>query len=179
MNRVISKRASKLRPFRRHFYKSTAADTATPATAGDEHAHHILWRYQILAPDSDIVAHWNHVFLVTCIFALFIDPLYFFLPSIGGPACLSTDGDLGVTITLIRTITDGFFLLHMLMKFRTAFVAPSSRVFGRGELVMDPREIAIRYLKRDFVVDLAASLPIPQVGIYIVSLYACSKSFNM
>lgn len=53
----------------------------------------------------------------------------------------------------------------MLMKFRTAFVAPNSRIFGRGELVMDAREIARRYLKSDFVIDLAATLPLPQVSL--------------
>jgi cyclic nucleotide gated channel, plant len=51
----------------------------------------------------------------------------------------------------------------MILKFRIAFVAPSSRVFGRGELVRDPDQIAIRYLKNDFIIDLAAMLPIPQV----------------
>ena len=56
------------------------------------------------------------------------------------------------------------------MKFRTAFVAPNSRVFGRGELVMDAKEIAMRYLKSDFVIDLAAALPLPQVGAFENSL---------
>lgn len=54
------------------------------------------------------------------------------------------------------------------MKFRTAYVAPNSRVFGKGELVMDPWMIAMRYLKSDFVVDLAAALPIPQIVIWFV-----------
>jgi cyclic nucleotide gated channel len=53
----------------------------------------------------------------------------------------------------------------MILKFRTAFVAPNSRVFGRGELVRDPDQIAIRYLKNDFIIDLAAMLPIPQASI--------------
>lgn len=76
---------------------------------------------------------------------------------------MSTDNDASLRITYFRTLFDLFYLLHMLMKFRTAFVAPSSRVFGRGELVMDAREIAIRYLKTDFIVDLTATLPLPQV----------------
>ncbi|KAJ6952472.1 hypothetical protein NC653_041571 [Populus alba x Populus x berolinensis] len=33
------------------------------------------WRHQILDPDSDIVTYWKHVFLITSIIALFIDPL--------------------------------------------------------------------------------------------------------
>ncbi|KHN18240.1 Putative cyclic nucleotide-gated ion channel 18 [Glycine soja] len=54
------------------------------------------------------------------------------------------------------------------MKLRTAFVAPNSRIFGRGELVMDAREIAMRYLKSDFVIDLAATIPLPQIVIWLV-----------
>ncbi|KAJ6731636.1 CYCLIC NUCLEOTIDE-GATED ION CHANNEL 14-RELATED [Salix purpurea] len=50
----------------------------------------------------------------------------------------------------------------MLIKFRTAYVAPSSRVFGRGELVMDPKKIARRYIRSDFFIDLIATLPLPQ-----------------
>ncbi|XP_024031392.1 cyclic nucleotide-gated ion channel 18 [Morus notabilis] len=165
MNRIISTPASKFRHLRRHLARSS---DATAAVSGDEHAHHILWRYQILAPDCDIVAHWNHLFLVTCLIALFIDPLYFYLPSVAGPACLSTDVSLGIAITFFRSVTDLFFILHVLMKFRTAFVAPSSRVFGRGELVMDAREIAMRYLKSDFLIDLCAALPLPQIVIWLV-----------
>ncbi|KAI4346999.1 hypothetical protein L6164_007854 [Bauhinia variegata] len=153
MYRIISKPASKFR---------------SQATTDEENANHILWRYQILDPDSDIVAKWNVVFLVTSLLALFVDPLYFYLPYVGGPACLDTDTSLSVVVTFLRTVSDLFYLLHMLMKFRTAFVSPSSRVFGRGELVMDPREIAMRYLKTDFVIDLAATLPLPQMVIWLV-----------
>ncbi|XP_050271286.1 cyclic nucleotide-gated ion channel 18 [Quercus robur] len=161
MNKIISNSTSTFRHFRRH---STAAATATDEPSN----HYILWQYQILDPDSDIVAYWNQIFLVTSLIALFIDPLYFYLPSVSGPACLSTDTSLSIAVTLFRSITDLFYLLHMIMKFRTAFVAPSSRVFGRGELVMDAREIAVRYLKSDFIIDLAATLPIPQIIIWIV-----------
>ncbi|XP_022774416.1 cyclic nucleotide-gated ion channel 18-like [Durio zibethinus] len=128
----------------------------------------LLWRYQILDPDSDIVSYWNHVFLVICIMALFIDPLYFFLPYVGGPACLESDANMGVIVTILRSMADLLYLLNMLMKFRTGFIAPNSRIFGRGELVMDAREIAMRYLKSDFVIDLAATLPLPQFVIWVV-----------
>ena len=79
--------------------------------------------------------------------ALFIDPLYFFVPYVGGPACLESDANMGVVITVLRSMADLLYLLNMLTKFRTGFVAPISRVFGRSELVMDAREIAMRYLK--------------------------------
>ncbi|XP_034707977.1 cyclic nucleotide-gated ion channel 18-like isoform X2 [Vitis riparia] len=160
MNTAILTPASKFRPFRRR-------PSYAPITS-DLNPYHILWRYQILEPDGDIVTYWNHVFLVTSLIALFLDPLYFFLPSVGGPACLTSDTSLGIVVTFFRTVSDLFYLLHMVMKFRTAFVAPSSRGLGRGELVMDAHTIAMRYLKSDFIIDLAATLPLPQIVIWLV-----------
>ncbi|XP_039009872.1 cyclic nucleotide-gated ion channel 18-like [Hibiscus syriacus] len=122
----------------------------------------------VFDPTSDIVSSWNHVFLIICIMALFIDPLYFFLPYVGGPACLASDAGMGVFITVLRSMADLLYLMNMLMKFRTGFIAPSSRVFGKGELVMDTREIALRYLKKDFIIDLAATLPLPQFVIWVL-----------
>lgn len=138
----------------------------------------VPWWDQIHDPGSEIVSKWNHIFLVACMIAMFLDPLYLYLPIIGGDACMKIDIALGVWVTFARTFTDLFFFLHIFMKFRTAFVAPSSRVFGRGELVMDPRAIAIRYLKSNFVVDLAAALPLPQVSHTYIIFIIYTKDFS-
>lgn len=125
----------------------------------------------ILDPGSEIVLNWNRVFIVSCLLALFIDPLYFYLPSIGGSKgswCAKTDLKLRIAVTFFRTIADLFYMLHVVIKFRTAYVCPSSRVFGRGELVMDPKKIARRYLRSDFFIDLIATLPLPQIVIWFI-----------
>ncbi|CAN1228637.1 Cyclic nucleotide-gated ion channel 17 [Linum grandiflorum] len=125
------------------------------------------WHARMLDPGSDIVLRWNRIFLVSCLMALFIDPLYFYLPTITGKddeasSCVDTDHKLRIVVTFFRTVADIFYLLHVVLKFRTAYVAPSSRVFGRGELVMDPKLIARRYIRSDFFIDLIATLPLPQ-----------------
>ncbi|XP_073296119.1 cyclic nucleotide-gated ion channel 18 [Primulina huaijiensis] len=165
MNRIFTTPASHLRHFRRTL---THHHSAAVAASGEPNSLSILWHYQILDPNSDIVNLWNHIFLITCLISLFIDPLYFYLPYVGGQVCTSTDNQASVLITYFRTFSDLFYVLHMLMKFRMAFVAPSSRVFGRGELVMDPHEIAMKYLKSDFIIDLTATLPLPQIVIWYV-----------
>ncbi|XP_017982677.1 PREDICTED: probable cyclic nucleotide-gated ion channel 17 [Theobroma cacao] len=131
------------------------------------------WYKRILDPGSEIVLQWNWVFIISCLVALFIDPLYFYLPAVGGPAtnsCVKTDTSLRIVVTCFRTIADIFYLLHIIIKFRTGYVAPNSttRVFGRGELVMDPKKIAQRYLRSDFFVDLIATLPLPQIVIWFI-----------
>jgi cyclic nucleotide gated channel len=127
---------------------------------------HEPWRKRILDPGSEIVLKWNRIFIVSCLVALFVDPLYFYLPSVvqnTNSSCVRTDFTLRIVVTFLRTIADVFYLLHLIIKFRTAYVAPSSRVFGRGELVMDPSKIARRYIRSDFFIDFIATLPLPQV----------------
>ncbi|XP_020203290.1 cyclic nucleotide-gated ion channel 17 [Cajanus cajan] len=132
---------------------------------------HEPWRKRILDPGSEIVLKWNRVFIVSCLVALFVDPLYFYLPSVvenTGSSCVRTDLTLRIVVTFLRTIADVFYLLHLIIKFRTAYVAPSSRVFGRGELVMDPKKIARRYVRSDFFIDFIATLPLPQMVIWFI-----------
>lgn len=64
---------------------------------------------------------------------------------------------------VFRTTDDLFYIYHILLQFRTGFIAPSSRVFGRGELVDDPFTIARRYLSSYLIIDILAILPLPQV----------------
>ncbi|XP_065851539.1 cyclic nucleotide-gated ion channel 18-like [Euphorbia lathyris] len=173
MGSFIPYRNPRFLPFRR-FHQRLQQQlhqhlTASSTAVGDANPLHILWQYQILDPDSDIVTYWNYVFLITSIIALFIDPLFFFLPYTNSDGvCLTNDNHLVVLITYFRSIADVFFVLHIFLKFRTAFVAPSSRVFGRGELVMDAGEISRRYLRSDFLIDFAAALPLPQIVIWVV-----------
>uniref|UniRef100_A0A1J3IQ28 Putative cyclic nucleotide-gated ion channel 14 n=2 Tax=Noccaea caerulescens TaxID=107243 RepID=A0A1J3IQ28_NOCCA len=123
-------------------------------------------RDKILDPGGDVVLQWNRVFLFWCLVALYVDPLFFFLSSVkrvGRSSCMTTDLNLGIVVTFFRTLADLFYVLHIVIKFRTAYVSRTSRVFGRGELVKDPKMIARRYLRSDFIVDLIACLPLPQI----------------
>lgn len=126
--------------------------------------HTTPWWRQILDPGSDIVRKWNYIFLIACISSLFLDPLYLLLPTVSTQNyCLTMNLGMRVVVTFWRSVVDIFSFMHIFMKFRMAYVAPSSRVFGKGELVTHPRKIAFRYLKSEFIFDLAAALPLPQV----------------
>ncbi|GMN31086.1 hypothetical protein TIFTF001_041542 [Ficus carica] len=129
------------------------------------------WRKRIIDPGSDIFLQWNRLFLFFCLLALFVDPLFFYVPSVsdhGNSSCMDTDLNLGIIVTCFRTLADVFYLVHMVIKFRTAYVSPRSRVFGKGELVMDSTMIASRYLKSEFFIDLIAALPLPQIVIWFI-----------
>lgn len=128
---------------------------------------------KIFDPQDKLLTLWNKLFVMSCILGVSVDPLFFFLPVFNKSSnCLDIDRKLAITATTLRTVVDAFYLIHMALQFRTAYIAPSSRVFGRGELVIDPAQIAKRYLKCYFIIDFLAVLPLPQVR--EISSYMCS-----
>lgn len=120
---------------------------------------------KIFDPQDKFLLLMNRFFVLSCILAVSVDPLFFYLPVIEGSlSCLGIDRRLAVIATTLRMIVDAFYLIHMALQFRTAYIAPSSRVFGRGELVIDPARIAKRYLRSYFIIDFVSVLPLPQVA---------------
>ncbi|TYI68917.1 hypothetical protein E1A91_D08G119200v1 [Gossypium mustelinum] len=124
---------------------------------------------KVLDPQGPFLQRWNKIFLLSCIIAVSIDPLFFYVPVINDDKkCLVLDEKMEITAGVLRSFTDIFYIIHIIFQFRTGFIAPSSRVFGRGVLVEDSLAIAKRYLKSYFVIDVLAVLPLPQVVILII-----------
>ncbi|KAM0040724.1 putative IQ motif, EF-hand binding, cyclic nucleotide-binding domain, Ion transport [Helianthus debilis subsp. tardiflorus] len=122
---------------------------------------------KILDPQNKFLLTCNRFFVLSCILAVSIDPLFFYLPVFDKTkTCLGIDRKLAIIATTLRTIVDAFYLFHMALEFRTAYIAPSSRVFGRGELVIDSGQIAKRYLRWYFIIDFLSVLPLPQIVIW-------------
>lgn len=117
----------------------------------------------ILDPRGPDISRWNKFFLVACLVSLFIDPLFFYLPQAKKAFCITVSLPLKFDLTVVRSVVDAFYFIQIFIRFRTAYVAPSSRVFGRGELVIDPSKIASRYFHKDFWLDIIAAQPLPQV----------------
>ncbi|XP_021751115.1 probable cyclic nucleotide-gated ion channel 14 isoform X1 [Chenopodium quinoa] len=150
-------------------YKQTTPLTTSIRNHDDDENE--TWWKRTLDPSSEVALMWNRIFLVACIIALFIDPLFFYVPGVdtnNESFCMARDLELGGVVTIIRTITDVFYLLHVLLRFRTSFISPSTRVFGKGELVKDGKEIARRYVTSGFFIDFIAALPLPQIVIWFI-----------
>jgi len=119
---------------------------------------------KIIDPQDKNLLIWNKFLVLSCILAVYVDPMFFYIPVYHNKdSCLKIHKSLAHYITTVRTIVDLFYLVRIGLQFRTAYIAPSSRVFGRGELVIDPAQIARRYMQRYFIVDLLSVLPLPQV----------------
>ncbi|KAG5515522.1 hypothetical protein RHGRI_036529 [Rhododendron griersonianum] len=138
----------------------------------------------VIDPRGQFIRRWSKVFFLACLVCLIVDPLFFFLPVVNPDEfCLDTGvGVLQIALTLLRSITDLFFVINIVVRSKTAYVGPSSRVFGRGELVIDPWKISSRYLRNGFWYDFLAALPFPQVmgsASYLLSIQreaACWRS---
>ncbi|XP_033148408.1 probable cyclic nucleotide-gated ion channel 3 [Brassica rapa] len=124
---------------------------------------------RVMNPNDSYLQNWNKIFLLLCVVALAFDPLFFFIPVVDPDRfCLKLDKKLEAVACVFRTFIDAFYLVHMLFQFNTGFIAPSSRGFGRGELVQSSKKIAVRYLKSYFIIDVLSILPIPQVVVLAV-----------
>ncbi|KAK6926776.1 Ion transport domain [Dillenia turbinata] len=126
---------------------------------------------KILDPRGKVNRLWNQIFIVACAASLFVDPLFLFLPITDiTNACIEMAGTLKMVLTCVRSVIDAFYWTQIIVRFHTAYVAPSSRVFGRGELVIDHYKIVIRYLCKGFFIDLLAAIPLPQANQVLVWL---------
>lgn len=136
---------------------------------------------RIFDPQDKSLLFWNKLLMLSCIFAVSVDPLFLYLPVFQAEKmCLHIHSSLAYATTTLRTVIDVFYFARILLQFRTAYIAPSSRVFGRGELVIDPKEIANRYICRYFFVDLFSVLPLPQVCImYNASISLITLSLHL
>ncbi|XP_075107928.1 putative cyclic nucleotide-gated ion channel 20, chloroplastic isoform X2 [Nicotiana tabacum] len=117
----------------------------------------------VMNPHAKIIQKWNKFFVISCLFAVFIDPLFFFVLNVQqGNNCIVLNWPMTKTIVILRSITDIIYLVHILLQFRLAYVVPESRVVGAGDLVDHPKKIAANYLSGYFVIDFFVVLPLPQ-----------------
>ncbi|CAL9184359.1 unnamed protein product, partial [Musa hybrid cultivar] len=124
---------------------------------------------KVLDPQGPFLRRWNQKFVISCIVAVSVDPLFFYIPVIDGDNnCLYLHKKLEIAASVLRFFTDIFYLVHIVFQFRTGFIAPSSRVFGRGVLVKDLSAIAKRYLSSYFLIDILAVFPLPQIMILLI-----------
>lgn len=131
---------------------------------GTEHGNKSGHKITILDPQGAFLQKWNKIFVFCCVIGVSLDPLFLYIPVLDQKRnCLGLDKKLQIIVSSLRTATDMFYIMHILFQFRTGFIAPSSRVFGRGELVQDLGEIVKRY-SFYFIVDILAILPLPQVN---------------
>lgn len=144
-------------------------NSPTVRSPSDQSKKELGPRKKILDPQGLFLQQWNKIFVLACVISVSLDPLFFYIPVFDGKKrCLDLDNQLKITACVLRSFTDIFYILHIIFQFRTGFIAPSSRIFGRGELIENPYVIAKRYLCTYFIIDILAILPLPQVVVLVI-----------
>ncbi|MCD7471264.1 Cyclic nucleotide-gated ion channel 1 [Datura stramonium] len=141
-----------------------------PSPSGSQRKISGSSRNKILDPQEPFLQFWNKIFVLTCIISVAIDPLFFYIPVIDNKRkCLDLDRTLKIPISFLRSVTDLCYIYHIILQFRTGIIAPSSLVFGRGELIEDSSLIAKRYFSSYLIIDILAVLPLPQIVLFIIA----------
>jgi len=140
-------------------------------TDGDDSGQTRRTKKTIIDPEGQLLLWWNIMFAVSCVIAVSMDPLFFYLPIIDADEkCVRLDENLKIVAITLRFVTDFIYLLNIILQFSCPYINEASRKLGRTEVVTDPWQIARRYFfSRYFVIDILAILPLPQVstGLYI------------
>ncbi|XP_059428823.1 cyclic nucleotide-gated ion channel 1-like [Corylus avellana] len=134
-------------------------------TDGDDSGQKRTTKKTILDPEGQLLQWWNIMFAVSCVIAVSVDPLFFYLPVINGDAkCVWLDKRLKIVAITLRSVTDFIYVMNIIIQFICPYIDEDSRKLGRIIIVRDPQQIANRYFfSRYFVIDVLAVLPIPQV----------------
>ena len=121
-------------------------------------------RKKILDPRKAFLKRWNIGFVLSCMIAVSLDPLFFYLPVINEEKkCIRLDKKLWITAIVLRSFFDIIYLLHIILQFRTGFIDKKLLKSGKSELNKDAWKIARKYLWPWFLFDIITILPIPQV----------------
>jgi cyclic nucleotide gated channel len=140
-------------------------------TDGDDSGQTRRTKKIIIDPEGRLLLWWNIMFAVSCVIAVSMDPLFFYLPIINAEKkCVGEDEKLKIVANTLRSVTDFIYLLNIILQFICPYIDEASRKLGRTEVVTDRRQIAKRYFfSRYFAIDILAILPLPQVstGLYI------------
>ncbi|KAM3741816.1 hypothetical protein ACB098_07G025700 [Castanea mollissima] len=123
----------------------------------------------ILDPSEKFLKRWSVGFVLSCVTAVALDPLFFYLPVINqSKKCIGFDSRLWKTTLVLRSFFDIIHLLNIILQFRTGFVDEELRKLGKPELNTDAWKIAQKYLWPWFLFDILSIIPIPQVVVPII-----------
>lgn len=133
---------------------------------------------KVFNPRAKFLQVWNKMFLISCVLAVSCDPLVFYISYIDRQKnCMDVETDVAMTVTMLRTILDGFYVIRMVFQSRTAVFDPFALMFGRRILVTDSTQIAKRYMRGElFVIDFLSVLPLPQLVVWRYLLYRTALS---
>ncbi|XP_042969422.1 cyclic nucleotide-gated ion channel 1-like [Carya illinoinensis] len=103
---------------------------------------------------------WNAILLASCVYAIAVDPLFFFVLVINeDKKCLQFHNKIYFIAIALRSVADLISLANIIFEIRTSYLDKKKAELGEIEMVGNAK----RYLRTYFLVDVLAILPLPQV----------------
>lgn len=108
-----------------------------------------LWSWskvkEFLDPKGPNPSTWNNIFLFSCVIAVSIDPLFFYIPLINEEKkCFGIDNKLKNVALVLRSVTDVSYILHIIFQIRARCIVDGSGISKRNGCVANVLEIARR-----------------------------------
>ncbi|XP_024176804.1 cyclic nucleotide-gated ion channel 1 isoform X3 [Rosa chinensis] len=115
---------------------------------------------EILDPEGPILEKWNLIFVLSCLFAVLLDPLFLYTPLINQDMkCIGLDKKLKIAAVVFRSITDFVYIVKIIFH------------------VYKLEKVTVMALwQSSILVDVLAVLPIPQV--VILNFFRGSRSLE-
>ena len=72
---------------------------------------------EILDPEGPILQKWNWIFVISCLFAVLLDPLFVYIPLINQDMkCIELDKHMEIAAVVLRSITDLVYIMKIIFQ---------------------------------------------------------------
>ncbi|KAM5573987.1 hypothetical protein ABKV19_013486 [Rosa sericea] len=135
---------------------------------------------EILDPQGSFLPMWNRIFAVFGVFAVLLDPLFFYIPIIHADLkCLGFDTRMKTIALVSRSVTDFFYMVDIILQICTRLYAgryKASWISTLDQVIVptngkESAAEALSFAKRNsllyILIDIIALLPLPQAVIFI------------
>ncbi|XP_062119865.1 cyclic nucleotide-gated ion channel 1-like [Humulus lupulus] len=114
---------------------------------------------EILMQKSWFLPMWNKIFLLVCVIAVTLDPLFFYIPIIDkDKKCIKTDKKLRNSALILRSLMDIIYIIDI-----SCIVAKTYKSLEKDQIVKSVSAVAKKISWSLIFVDFLAILPVPQV----------------
>ncbi|KAK9914516.1 hypothetical protein M0R45_038290 [Rubus argutus] len=161
--------------------------TAKSAKDGGDTKTTIKWPSfnTVFNPKGKFLPIWNNIFVISCVLAVSVDPLFFYIPVIDEKnKCLKFDTKLKAIALVSRLLTDYFYIVDIVIRIlsgihkdKPSSASDATKTQGEASKSNENKSVedvlvvvkrAWEKTNRTYVlIDICAILPIPQVGMFV------------
>ncbi|KAM5556118.1 cyclic nucleotide-gated ion channel 1 [Rosa sericea] len=129
-------------------------------------------RKEFVDPKGPYIRKWNIVFIVSCVLAVLLDPLFLYIPTIHEDMkCVRLDKNMKIAALVLRSVTDLCYLLNIFFQLCGSKTCSTLRSGSWPPMLTSLRIVLLSIAKTMWesyiIIDILAVLPLPQVAILI------------